>query len=105
MVFKELQRAKEEATVAELQAIKSGLEDFFADTGRFPTEAEGLLALVADPGVTGWSGPYVGGGHRNPSEEVASDAFGSNYLYDLTPTTNPAGVAEVLVFFNGECAL
>ena len=101
LVFKELQRAKEDATVAELDAIKAGLEEFFADTGRFPSEAEGLQALVADPGVSGWSGPYVGGGNRNPSLEVASDAFGTDYLYDLAPTTNPPGVADVLVASGG----
>lgn len=101
MAYKEIMRAREEATLGELQAIKNGLEEFFADTGRFPTEGEGLTALVNDPGVTGWSGPYVGGSSQDPASEVLDDAFGENYLYDLSPTTNPAGAADVLVASGG----
>lgn len=101
LAFKELQRAREDATLAELDAIKVGLEEFFADTGRFPSEAEGLTALVADPGVSGWAGPYVGGGNQNPTLEVAADGFGEAYLYDLAPVTNPAGAADVLVASGG----
>lgn len=97
LVFKEIQRAKEDATLSELGAIKVGLQDFFADTGRFPTEGEGLTAMVTDPGLNGWSGPYVGGGSRNPITEVTTDAFGSLYQYDLAPTTNPAGAADALI--------
>jgi general secretion pathway protein G len=101
LVFKELQQAREEATLKELAAIKTGLEDFFVDTGRFPSEAEGLTALVADPGADGWAGPYVGGGSSNPATEVLSDAFGNSYLYDLAPATNPAGAADLLVASGG----
>lgn len=101
LAFKEIQRAKEDATLAELDAIKTGLKEFFADTGRFPTEGEGLVALVSDPGVSGWAGPYVGGGNKNPADEVASDAFNTDYLYDLSPTTNPAGAADALVASGG----
>ena len=101
LAFKEIQRAKEDATLAELDAIKTGLKNFFVDTGRFPSEAEGLAALVADPGVSGWAGPYVGGGNSNPLVEVATDAFGTTYLYDLNPTTNPAGAADALVASGG----
>lgn len=97
LAFKEIQRAKEEATLKELDAIRAGLEEFFADTGRFPLEAEGLAALANDPGLAGWSGPYVGGGSRSPALEVATDAFGSAYLYDLAPVTVPAGAADALV--------
>ena len=101
LVFREIQAAKEDATTSELAAIKTGLQDFFADTGRFPSESEGLVALVTDPGLAGWSGPYVGGGSRSPALEVASDAFGGSYLYDLHPTTNPPGAADALVASGG----
>ena len=101
LAFKEIQRAKEEATLNELDAIRTGLEEFFADTGRFPSEAEGLAALAGDPGVAGWAGPYVGGGSRAPALEVATDAFGGAYLYDLAPVTVPAGAADLLVASGG----
>ena len=97
LAFNEIQRAREEATLNELAAIKTGLEEFYDDTGRFPLESEGLAALVNDPGVTGWSGPYVGGGRQDALTEVGADAWNSAYIYDLAPTTSPAGAADLLV--------
>ena len=97
LAYKEVQRAREEATLKELAAIKTGLEEFYSDTGRLPVEAEGLAALVNDPGVAGWSGPYVGGGRQDALSEVAADSWNVDYLYDLNPGTNPAGAADVLV--------
>ncbi len=43
----------------ELQALRIALELFRIDCGRYPTETEGLQALVLDPGVTNWGGHYV----------------------------------------------
>ena len=101
MVFRELVEAREEATLGELEAIKTGLLEFYMDTGRFPTEAEGLAALVSDPAVDGWQGPYVGADQGNPVTEVAEDSFGDSYIYDLDPTTDPAGVADIIVISGG----
>jgi general secretion pathway protein G len=101
LVYKEIQRTREEATLKELAGIQEGLREFFADTGRFPTEAEGLPALVADPGVTGWSGPYMGGNQGDPTVEITTDSYGIVYSYDLAPTTNPADAADALVASNG----
>ncbi|MGO8927651.1 MAG: type II secretion system protein GspG [Limisphaerales bacterium] len=42
--------------------VMQALNRFEADCGRFPTTAEGLSALVEDPGVAGWKGPYWQGG-------------------------------------------
>src|ERR1017187_10569613 len=39
-------------------SIKTALDCFEVDCGRFPTKAEGLGSLVKDPGVPGWKGPY-----------------------------------------------
>jgi hypothetical protein len=30
----------------------------YADCGRYPSEEEGLAALLTNPGVAGWRGPY-----------------------------------------------
>lgn len=101
LVFKELIKAREESTIKELNGIEKGLLDYYADTGRFPTEAEGLAALVNDPGVVGWQGPYLDTGRSDPVSEVATDAFGGTYLYDVDPTTNPGGSAKVIVASGG----
>ncbi len=40
-------------------ALSLSLDLFEQDVGRFPTTEEGLEALVTDPGVSGWKGPYL----------------------------------------------
>jgi general secretion pathway protein G len=101
MVFRELMQAREDATVSELSALSRGLADFYADTGRLPSEVEGLAALVADPGVTGWQGPYVASGRGDPVQEATTDEFNRDYAYDLAPTTVPADAAAALVASGG----
>lgn len=101
LVFKELVRAREEATRIELATLEDALLDFYEDTGRFPTEAEGLAALVNDPGLDGWQGPYVDGDLADPTAAIGADGFGNAYLYDLAPATNPAGAADAIVVSGG----
>jgi type II secretion system protein G len=38
--------------------FRDGLERFRADVGRYPTQAEGLGALLKNPGEFRWRGPY-----------------------------------------------
>jgi general secretion pathway protein G len=101
MVFRELMQAREDATERELAAIAGGLVDFYTDTGRLPSEAEGLGALVRDPGVTGWQGPYVKADRGDPVTEVSTDGFNNAYSYDLAPTTAPPNTADAVVVSGG----
>jgi len=101
MVFRELMQAREEATLRELSAHTDGLLAFYEDTGRLPTAGEGLAALVVDPGVPGWRGPYVAADRGDPVAEATTDAFGAAFLYDPAPTTVPAGAADALVVSAG----
>jgi general secretion pathway protein G len=97
LVFRELERAREEATLTELTALRDGLLEFYDDTGRLPTETEGLAALVNSPGATGWAGPYVGGETGDPVVAATTDTWQNTYQYDLSPTTVPAGTTRALV--------
>ncbi len=101
LAFRELVRAREDATRMELTAIREALERFYEDTGRLPTDREGLAALVGDPGVEGWSGPYLGNSEGDPVAEVTRDAFGRTYAYDAAPRTDPGGVADAIVVSGG----
>jgi len=101
MVFRQLMAARERATVAELDQINRGLNAFFADTGRYPAKAEGLAALVSDPGVGGWQGPYVEYAQEEPVAQVTRDAWNLAYAYGLSPLTTPVDTAEVLVVRGG----
>ncbi|MFH1842647.1 MAG: type II secretion system protein GspG [bacterium] len=97
VIFHQINQARSEATTKELYGIKEGLLDFYEDIGRFPSEAEGLSALVADPGLTNWRGPYLGSGQQEPVTAVTTDAFGETYVYDLNPAVNPGGAADCIV--------
>ena len=101
MAFRKIEQAREEATLKELSFLRDGMLEFYEDTGRFPSEAEGLLALLTDPGVNGWSGPYVDGGGDEPTLAVTTDSWRNLYQYDLSPAVNPSGATQVLVVSAG----
>ncbi|MBU2501608.1 type II secretion system protein GspG, partial [bacterium] len=101
LAFREFVRMREEETARELALIETGLLEFLEDTGRFPSEVEGLAALVADPGASGWSGPYFGAVESDPASEVTTDSFGNPYLYDHSPATQPPGAADLVVASGG----
>lgn len=74
-VMDRLGGAKSKTAAIQIADIDKALELFKLDTGRYPTTAEGLQALVAKPGsVTGWNGPYLKGG-------LPSDPWGNAYKY------------------------
>lgn len=102
MAYRQITAARRDATLTELTGLQRGLLDFYQDTGRFPSEAEGVAALVVDPGASGWQGPYVDGGAEQPATAVATDAFGLAYVYDLAPSISPAGSVDVLLISGGE---
>lgn len=59
-LFKYLGTAKAEAAKIQIERIGAALDLYRLDIGRYPTQAEGLAALVsAPPGVRGWNGPYL----------------------------------------------
>ena len=72
----------------EMQAMRIALERFKADCGRYPDpEAEGLPALVVNPGIGNWNGPYLNIMKRDP--------WNSRYIYELTNDS------EVILYSTG----
>jgi general secretion pathway protein G len=62
-VLKYLGSSRTQTAEAQVHNINSALELYKLDVGRFPTDEEGLQALVAAPsGATGWNGPYLKNG-------------------------------------------
>lgn len=77
-LFKYFARAKEDAAKVQMQTIASGLDLFMLDVGRYPSEQEGLKALVeAPPTLNGWAGPYVSQG------SILTDPWGRPYVYHV----------------------
>ena len=50
-------KGKQSAAKTQIELLGQALDQFRLDTGRYPTTAEGLDALLNDPGVNGWDGP------------------------------------------------
>lgn len=60
----------------QIESLSTSLELFKLDTGRYPTDREGLSALVQRPAeVATWSGPYLQKG------KVPDDPWGRPYNY------------------------
>ena len=69
-------RANAQAAEVQMNNIKGALQLFYIDTKRYPSEAEGLTALIEQPkGARGWKGPYV------DTQEDLTDPWGRIYLY------------------------
>lgn len=59
-VFKYLGGARSDSARIQIQSLMSALDLYRLDTGRYPTQEEGLIALVERPaGAEHWNGPYV----------------------------------------------
>ncbi|WP_299695279.1 type II secretion system major pseudopilin GspG [uncultured Tateyamaria sp.] len=68
--------AKSETADLQINNLASAVQLFYVDTGRYPTEAEGLSVLLTRPaGDTDWNGPYM------PTAEALVDPWGRDYLY------------------------
>jgi general secretion pathway protein G len=77
-LFKYFSRAKTDAANVQIESIASGLDLFLLDVGRYPTDQEGLRALVEQPGnLTRWNGPYL----SRPS--ILTDPWGQAYVYHV----------------------
>jgi general secretion pathway protein G len=76
-------RAKSKTAELQMQNIKASLQLFYLDAGRYPTEAEGLQALIAAPqGVSNWTGPYI-------DKVDMLDPWSRPYLYRSPAATAP----------------
>lgn len=74
-------RAKQKATEAKLRMLHQAVNLFKLDTGRYPTEEEGLLALIEQPSdVENWQpGGYL------ETTSVPQDAWNRDFIYQLNP--------------------
>ncbi|KAA0874389.1 type II secretion system major pseudopilin GspG [Nitrincola tapanii] len=79
-LFRQADRAKVQTAETQISMIRGALHAFRLDVGRFPTEAEGLNALVRAPSdervSAFWEGPYLDG-------SVPLDPWNRPYEYSL----------------------
>lgn len=76
MVVRQFAKAKSDTARVEVQRLVTDLEFFRVDVGRFPTEEEGLTALISPPeNAPGWAGPYL------PNADQINDPWNNEYAY------------------------
>ena len=77
-VLKYLGRAKSDSAKVQISNISSAMDLYRLDVGHYPTQNEGLAALVtAPPGVSDWDGPYL------KQKSVPLDPWGRPYHYKV----------------------
>ena len=79
MLLGQMGRARAKAAQLQVETVASAVENFRSDVGRYPTDQEGLPALVREPpSVEGWTGPYS-------REKSLKDPWGKPLIYSLGP--------------------
>lgn len=91
-VVSKIDQARVTTTRANLVILRTAVNQFKMDTGRFPTEEEGLNALVEQPSdVTNYSpGKYL------ETTTVPKDAWGKEFIYELSPESGKPFVIKSL---------
>lgn len=75
-VMKFLGSSKTKTAKLQVDSLSGTLDMYRLETGRYPTNEQGLQALVENPGdVSNWNGPYL------KKDQVPSDPWGFEYQY------------------------
>ncbi len=84
--------ARVKVTKASLHELHTAINQFHMDTGRWPTEQEGLTVLVQQPAdVTNWPpGGYI------QTVEVPKDGWGRDFIFELLPESGRPFVIKSL---------
>ncbi len=90
------EKARVDATIADISNIKTALDTFALNNGRYPGTAEGLEALVRMPAglEETWNGPYL--------EKVPVDKWGHAYAYEFPSNDEPNTYSLVSAGRDGE---
>jgi general secretion pathway protein G len=78
-LFPKLGKGKQSAAKAQIELLGQALDQFRLDVGRYPTSQEGLAALVTNPGIDNWDGPYL-------KKALPNDPWGKPYNYQCPGT-------------------
>lgn len=75
--FDTVSKSKVKVARAQMDSISKALEQYRLEVGTFPTQEQGLEALMVQPaGVKRWQGPYL-------KKEVPLDPWNNEYVYKV----------------------
>lgn len=81
--FAQLGKSEVTITKSQIEAFEQSLDNFRLDVGRYPSNEEGLAALLISPADVSvkWNGPYL-------KKAIPPDPWGHSYLYHSPGTKN-----------------
>ena len=89
-VATQIDKARVTTAKANLKILHSAVNQFKMDTSRFPTEDEGLDALLEQPGDVA---NYEPGGYLETTE-ISKDSWGNEFIYERFPESGKAFVIK-----------
>ena len=75
-----LSGSKVKATKIQIETLSNSVETFHLDVGRYPSQQEGLEALVTNPAsapIPNWRGPYL------KKNKVPADEWRRPFVYEI----------------------
>lgn len=82
-VLEQLSGARADTAKIQIKNIEAALDLYRLDSGRYPSQSEGLQALVEKPAnITKWRGPYL------KSADGLRDPWGESYRYSIESGKN-----------------
>lgn len=89
-MFSKLGMAKQKTAKTQIEMLMTALDSYRLDVGTYPSASDGLEALIKNPGVDNWNGPYLQKGM------VPLDPWHRAYHYD-----NPGRHGDVDIYSYG----
>ena len=78
-LFGRVGQSKQATAKAQIELLGAALDQYRLDVGSYPPSSAGLAALVQNPNVPNWSGPYL------KKNAVPLDPWGKPYQYKCCP--------------------
>jgi len=77
-VIKHLGESKSKTAMLQIEELSSALDVYRLEVGGYPSNDQGLMALVENPGsVDQWNGPYL------RKKTIRNDPWGNDYHYNF----------------------
>ncbi len=78
-LFGRVGQSRQATARAQIELLGAALDQYRLDVGAYPAAALGLAALVRNPNVPNWNGPYL------KKSAVPNDPWGRAYQYKCCP--------------------
>jgi general secretion pathway protein G len=88
--YSQVRKAKQQTAKTQIEMLMTAMSSYRLDVGDFPSQTEAFSALITDPGVEGWDGPYL-------AKAIPKDPWKREYNYQ-----NPGQHGEIDIYTYGK---